>query len=46
MAQTILDMFPDSVNQFGLLGCGAFILPWAMAAAYIGSYISWFVRSR
>lgn len=26
MAQAILDMFPDAISQFGLIGCAAFVL--------------------
>jgi hypothetical protein len=37
MAQSILDMFPDAVSQFGLLGCAfAVLLPLYAAVCIYG----------
>lgn len=32
MTQAILDLFPDSASQFGLLGCGLFVLSYVAIA--------------
>lgn len=36
MAQAILDLFPDAVSQFGLIGCGMAVL---MVAAAVAGFI-------
>ena len=36
MAQTILDMFPNVISQYGLLGCGI-----AVDAMVIGLLLIW-----
>jgi hypothetical protein len=40
MAQAILDMFPDSVSAYGLLGCASFTMAILLAAGYlIGMFV-------
>lgn len=46
MAQTVLDFYPDSVSQYGLIGCAAFTyclvasgwVLWRMAKACVECY--------
>jgi hypothetical protein len=38
IAQMILDLYPDFVNEYGLIGCGLFT---ATIASSIATLISW-----